>query len=107
MIQSQFDLGSDYGRGLVLDFMTETAEHILPDHEPNEKFFRLILTALARLRAEGDIWETLTYFSQWAVRLAGIFPEVRLQTESVEIAEEMLVTPLSSLTPREWSKGTA
>src|SRR5882724_2312186 len=30
MIQSQFDLGSDYARGLALDFITETADHLLP-----------------------------------------------------------------------------
>src|SRR5256885_4909610 len=36
MIESQFDLGSDYGRGVALDFMTEAAEHLLPPHEPNE-----------------------------------------------------------------------
>ena len=41
LIQSQFDLGSDYARGIALDFFTETAEHLLPAQEPNEKFFRL------------------------------------------------------------------
>jgi DNA repair protein RecO (recombination protein O) len=107
LIQSQFDLGSDYARGLVLDFMTETTEHILPVHEPNERFFRLIMATVAFLRAEGNVWTGMTYFALWAVRLAGIFPEVRLQSESVEIAEEMLQKPLSGLTPRDWSKGTA
>src|SRR5262252_4960987 len=42
LIESQFDLGSDYARGIALDFMTEACEHLLPPHEPNEKFFRLI-----------------------------------------------------------------
>src|ERR1700751_3199564 len=32
LIQSQFDLGSDYGRGVALDFMTEVADHLLPAH---------------------------------------------------------------------------
>jgi DNA repair protein RecO (recombination protein O) len=107
LIQSHFDLGSDYGRGLALDFFTETAEHLLPEHEPNEKFFRLLMAALANLRNGGDVWTTITYFALWSVRLAGIFPELRLKSESVEIAEEMLQKPLASLTPREWSKGTA
>jgi DNA repair protein RecO (recombination protein O) len=107
LIQSQFDLGSDYARGLALDFMTETAEHLLPAQEPNEKFFRLMMASLAHLRAEGNVWETVIYFGLWSVRLMGIFPEMRLKSESVEIAEEMLQSPLSGLTPREWSKGTA
>src|ERR1700744_6215448 len=42
LIDSQFDLGADYGCGVALDFFTEAAEHLLPPHEPNEKFFRLI-----------------------------------------------------------------
>jgi DNA repair protein RecO (recombination protein O) len=117
MIQSQFDLGSDYARGLALDFMTETAEHLLPAQEPNEKFFRLMMASLAHLRGgqrtaegvvrDGNVWETVIYFALWSVRLMGIFPEMRLKSESVEIAEEMLQKPLSGLTPREWSKGTA
>ena len=49
MIESQFDLGSDYARGVALDFFTEVAEHLLPPHEPNEKFFRLMLAVLAYL----------------------------------------------------------
>ncbi len=106
LIQSQFDLGSDYGRGLALDFFTETAEHLLPAHEPNEKYFRLLAAALAHLRAGGDVWETVLYFALWSVRLTGIFPDTRVSAESVEIAHEMFEKPLSGLTPREWSKGT-
>jgi|SRR5277367_6640140 len=107
LIQSQFDLGSDYGRGIALDFFTETAEHLLPAQEPNEKFFRLMMASLAYLRTGGDTWAGVTYFALWSVRLAGILPELRLKSESVEIAEEMLQKPLAALTPREWSKGTA
>lgn len=107
LIQSHFDLGSDYGRGIALDFFTETAEHLLPAQEPNERFFRLIAAVLAHLRSGGDVWTTVTYFALWSVRLAGILPELRLKSESVTIAEEMLQKPLSALTPREWSKGTA
>jgi DNA repair protein RecO (recombination protein O) len=121
LIQSQFDLGSDYGRGLALDFFTETAEHLLPAQEPNEKFFRLMMASLAFLRSgvkrtaegvvrdqrDGDTWATILYFALWTVKLAGILPEMRLKSESVEIAEEMLQKPLAALTPRAWSKGTA
>jgi len=107
MILSPFDLGSDYGRGLALDFMTETTEHLLPPHEPNEKFFRLIIAVLAYLRSGGNVWEAVLYFSLWAVRLAGVFPELRVRTESAEIAHEMLEKPLSGLTTREWTKATA
>ncbi|HWZ31182.1 MAG TPA: DNA repair protein RecO [Bryobacteraceae bacterium] len=107
MIESQFALGSDYGRGVALDFFTETAEHLLPAHEPNEKFFRLMIAVLAYLRSEGNVWAATLYFSLWAVRLSGVLPELRVKQESAEIANEMLERPLTGLTAREWSKTTA
>ena len=107
LIQSQFELQSDYARGLTLDFLTEVAEQLLPPHEPNEKFFRLLMAVLAHLRSDGEVWSAIAYFSLWTVRLTGIFPEMRVSRESGEIAEEMLQKPLSGLTPRPWTKSTA
>src|SRR5579862_6651884 len=107
MIESQFDLGSDYGRGIALDFMTEAAEHLMPPHEPNEKFFRLMIAVLAYLRAGGDVWAAVLYFSLWSVRLSGVLPELRVREESAAIAHEMLEQPLTKISPRAWSKTTA
>ena len=107
LIQSQFNLGGDYAKSVALDFFTETAEHLLPAHEPSEKFFRLMVAALAHLRKGGDVWATVLYFSLWSVRLTGILPELRVRSESAEIANEMLEKPLSGLTAREWNKSTA
>jgi DNA repair protein RecO (recombination protein O) len=107
LIESPFALQSDYTRGIALDYFAETAEHLLPPHEPNEKFFRLLASALDYLRGEGDVWTAILYVSLWAVRLTGVFPELRVSRESGEIAEEMFVTPLKSLAPRTWTKSTA
>ena len=107
MIRSQFDLGSDYARGIALDFFTECAEHLLPPHEPSEKFFRLMIAVLDYLRSGGEVWAAVAYFSLWSVRLTGILPELRVSNETAVIAEEMLATPLSKLTPRVWTKTTA
>ena len=107
LIESQFGLQSDYARGVALDYFTEVAEQLLPPHEPNEKFFRLLAASLDYLRAGGEVWTAILYYSLWAVRLAGVFPELRVKRESGEIAEEMFVTPLKALTPRAWSKSTA
>jgi len=107
LIESQFGLQSDYSRGIALDYFTEVAEQMLPQHEPNEKFFRLLAAVLEHLRREGDVWCAVLYYSLWAVRLAGVFPELRVSHESADIAAEMFRTPLQSLTPRAWSKGTA
>lgn len=43
-------LRADYPVLVALDFLTEVTEHILPDHEPNEKFFRLLLSVVDEIR---------------------------------------------------------
>ena len=43
-------LRADYPALVALDFLTEVTEHLLPDHEPNEKFFRLLLSAVDEIR---------------------------------------------------------
>jgi DNA repair protein RecO (recombination protein O) len=106
LIESPFALQSDYTRGVALDYFAETAEHLLPPHEPNEKFFRLMASALEYLRGGGEAWTAILYVSLWAVRLTGVFPELRVSRESGEIAEEMFVTPLKNLAPRPWTKST-
>lgn len=107
LIQSQFAMQSEYARSVALDYFTEVAEQLLPPHEPNEKFFRLMMAVLADLRAGGNIWQATAYFTLWAVRLTGVLPELRVTNETAEIVQEMFTTPLNSLPPREWSKSTA
>jgi DNA repair protein RecO (recombination protein O) len=107
LIHSQFAMQSDYPRSVALDYFTEATDQLLPAHEQNEKFFRLLNAVLAHLRSGGEMWTAVTYFSVWAVRLTGVWPEMRASPESVEIVEEMFVKPLAALTPREWTKATA
>jgi DNA repair protein RecO (recombination protein O) len=80
LIHSQFGLASDYWAGVALDYFAEVTEQMLPDAEPNEKFFRLLLAVLDYLRtAAGDgAWRAVTYFSLWAVRLSGWLPELHV-----------------------------
>jgi len=107
LIDSQFALQSEYAQCVALDYFTEVAEQLLPEHEPNEKFFRLMIAVLAFLRSGGEVWPAIAYFSLWAVRLTGILPELRLGREAGEIAQEIIEQPISGLTPRKWSKSTA
>ncbi len=107
LLESAFALQSDYTRSVALDYFTEVAEQLLPPHEANEKFFRLLIAVLEHLRSGGDVWSAVAYYTLWAVRLAGVFPELRVGRESAEIAEEMFKTPLKSLSQRAWSKATA
>ena len=109
LIQSQFGLLGDYASGVALDYIAEVSENLLPAGEPNERFFRLLLTALEHLRGSpaGAIWPAVNYFSFWAVRLSGFLPDLRLTDESREIVLEMMQTPIGQLSPREWKASTA
>jgi DNA repair protein RecO (recombination protein O) len=80
LIHSQFSLASDYQAGVALDFLAEVTDQILPPAEPNEKYFRLLLAVLEHLRspAPGKVWRAATYFGLWAVRLAGLLPELHV-----------------------------
>src|ERR1700682_2778005 len=100
LIKSQFGLQSEYALSVVLDYFTEVAEQLLPAHEPNEKFFRLMAAMLAHLRAgertaegvvrdQGRTWAAVTYFTVWTVRLLGVWPEARAAQETVEIVHEI------------------
>jgi recombinational DNA repair protein (RecF pathway) len=107
LIDSQFALQSDYGCSLALDYFTEVTDHLMPPHEPNEKFFRLLNSTLEVLRSGGSMWPAVDYFTLWSVRLTGVLPELRVSNqETVEIVEEMFVKKLADLTSRDWTKST-
>jgi DNA repair protein RecO (recombination protein O) len=107
IVHSQFALASNWDASVALDYIAEVSEQLLPPCEVNERHFRLLIAVLDFLRAGGNVWAAVTYFSLWSVRLAGFLPEMRIVPESREIAEEMLVTGIAQLTTREWSKDTA
>ena len=106
LIQSQFGLQSDYGCSLALDYFTEVTDQVMPPHEPNEKFFRLLKATLEFMRNGGSLWSAVDYFTVWSVRLAGVLPELRVSRETGEIVEEMFVKSVGDLTPRVWTKAT-
>ena len=106
LIDSQFGLQADYTCSLALDYFTEVTDQLMPPHEPNEKYFRLLKATLEFLRSGGSVWSAVDYFTIWSVRLAGVLPELRVSRETVEIVEEMFVKGLHDLTPRVWTKTT-
>lgn len=65
----------DYNRATILAFFSEVLEETLPDHDPQETVFRLLLAVLEHTRVE-QIWLPLTYFSLWVTRLMGWLPDL-------------------------------
>ncbi len=116
LLQSQFDLVTDFAASVTLDYIAEVSDHLLPANEPNERFFRLLTAVLNHMhqRAPGAIWAAITYFSLWATRLSGFLPDLEthpdrtLSPSSRELSSAMLRTHIADLPPAAiWNKDTA
>jgi DNA repair protein RecO (recombination protein O) len=67
---------TDYGRASALAFYTEVLDEMLPDNDPQDATFRLLLHVLDYTRNE-TLWMPVTYFALWMVRLMGWMPDMR------------------------------
>lgn len=76
LIESFLAAQSDYSRGLAVALVSEVAEVVLPEKEPADPVFRLILTSARNLAAGSDIQVVLAYYALWMVRLAGWMPDL-------------------------------
>jgi DNA repair protein RecO len=55
--------------------MSELLMEFLPDHEPNERFYRLVTATLEAMEEGNDLARLLRYFETWLLRLGGFFPD--------------------------------
>ncbi len=82
LLHSQFGLLNNFTSACALDFVAEVSEQLLPAAEPSEKYFRLVTAVLDHLREAGPsaqaVWKAITYFSVWAVKLAGLLPQLHV-----------------------------
>jgi DNA repair protein RecO (recombination protein O) len=62
-------------RMTVLSFFAELLDEALPDHDPHETVFRLLVAVLDQTTVEQP-WMPLTYFQLWMTRLMGLLPDV-------------------------------
>ena len=83
IISSQFFEGLSGETLGVMHYLAELVIEFIPDHEPNERVYRLISATLETLRQTGaaDAKERneklpaiVRYFEIWMLRLAGFFP---------------------------------
>lgn len=110
LVESFFDLQGDYNSGVAVAYLAEVTEQLMPEHQPQDSFFRLLLLALQEIRRQSTVWGALTYFDLWAVRLGGFLPDLAkapLTETSRALAAEMLGASLPALPAREWNKSTA
>ncbi len=72
---------SDYELSTSLALVSETVEMVLPEHEPSEPMFRLILLTVREVERRGNAILPLSYFAFWTVRLAGWLPRFDICAE--------------------------
>jgi DNA repair protein RecO (recombination protein O) len=75
LIESFFDMQRDYRIQLAAQYIAEVAERMIPEREPNERLFRLLLAVLRSLKHSGEVSRPLLYFDYWLLRLAGFLPD--------------------------------
>ena len=80
VVRSPLAARVDVARMSVLSFYAEVLDEVLPERDPQETVFRLLVSVLDETRAaESDSaqpWMALTYFSLWMTRLMGLLPEI-------------------------------
>ncbi|HEY1808638.1 MAG TPA: DNA repair protein RecO [Acidobacteriaceae bacterium] len=75
VIQSPLSDPVDYARAAALALYAEVLEEAMPDHDPQEAVFRLVLAVLQQTRGP-RIWMPVTYFALWMTRLLGWMPSL-------------------------------
>jgi DNA repair protein RecO (recombination protein O) len=75
IMRSPLSTPVDHTRMAVLSFFAELLDEALPDHDPQETVFRLLLAVLEQTTVEQP-WMPLTYFSLWMTRLTGLLPDI-------------------------------
>lgn len=74
LVDSLHKAQSDYGLSTGLAAVSEISELVLPEHEPAEPMFRLILLTAREIERREDWTLPLSYFAFWTLRLGGWFP---------------------------------
>ena len=77
IIHSQFVTGISSERMGAMQYWAELIDSFMPDHEPNETVYRLILATLAAIQTADDslLMTVSRYFEIWMLKLAGFFPD--------------------------------
>jgi DNA repair protein RecO (recombination protein O) len=84
IIRSPLSCPVDPVRMTVLSFYAEVIDQTLPEHDPQETVFRLLLSVLEQTTIDQP-WMPLTYFQLWITRLMGLLPDITCCTQCGEL----------------------
>jgi DNA repair protein RecO (recombination protein O) len=94
ILRSPLLLPVDAARMTALSFYAEVLDEALPEHDPQETVYRLLVSVLEETTAQQP-WMPATYFALWMTRLMGLLPDVAHCTACGEtlIAGEITFSP--------------
>lgn len=75
IVRSPLSAPVDHLRMAVLSLFAELLDEALPEHDPQETVFRLLVSVLEQTTLEQP-WMPLTYFLLWMTRLMGLLPDI-------------------------------
>jgi DNA repair protein RecO (recombination protein O) len=80
IMRSPLSAPVDQARMAALSFFAEVLDEALPEHDPQDAVFRLLVSVLEQTSAaQSEVvqpWMALTYFSLWMTRLMGLLPDL-------------------------------
>lgn len=80
IVRSPLSAPVDHTRMAVLSFYAELLDEALPERDPQDAVFRLLVSVLEQTAAAQSEtvqpWMALTYFSLWMTRLMGLLPDI-------------------------------
>ena len=77
ILRSHFERGArDVETASAFSYLAELLTEFLPEHEPNERLYRLVLATLEAIEGEErGLSQILRYFESWLLKLVGFFPD--------------------------------
>lgn len=77
ILRSHFERGArDVETAGSFSYLAELLTEFLPEQEPNERLYRLVVATLEAIEGEeGDLSQVLRYFESWLLKLVGFFPD--------------------------------
>jgi DNA repair protein RecO (recombination protein O) len=74
LMESFLDAQRAYNANVAFALMAEITEGVLPEHEPSDPMFRLLLATCRSIQKTGLVALPITYFALWTVKLGGWLP---------------------------------
>jgi len=96
LLDSPMKLFQDYDRAVCAGRVVELVDRFLPEHEPQDAAFRLVLMTVRALEQGCSIELARCYFEVWMLRLSGVFPDLfscSVCSRVLEIHDERFLAP--------------